>query len=239
MSSVAIVMPYYNEKEFLVKSVEAITKQTYKDWHLYLIDDGTPKGNTAFETLNLQPEHVAKTTIVWKPNGGVSSARNIALTLIAFEDCDYIAYCDSDDNWDSDHLEKQIECLNSKGHHELVYAGVRCRFPDGSIAVPFGISNYSEYPGLQTLLKGNFIYISGVLHSKHSISHKWFDGNLNGIEDWDMWCRIAEDGSRFIKGPETVTYVVKPGNTGNAAKSNSAIYESFYRKHSKYIDAAT
>jgi len=39
--SVAIVMPYFNEKDLLVKSVEAIYNQTYTDWHLYLIDDGS------------------------------------------------------------------------------------------------------------------------------------------------------------------------------------------------------
>ena len=52
--SVAIIMPYFNEKELLVKSIEAIYNQTYTDWHLYLIDDGSGVGNRAYDILSPQ-----------------------------------------------------------------------------------------------------------------------------------------------------------------------------------------
>ena len=79
--SVAIIMPYFNEKELLVKSIEAIYNQIYTDWHLYLIDDGSEGSNRAYNIISPQACR-DKVTLVYKPNGGVSSARNTALALI-------------------------------------------------------------------------------------------------------------------------------------------------------------
>ena len=101
--SVAIVMPYYNEKELLLKALPAILKQTYTDWHLFLVDDGSSYTNRASQVLDYLNVDTKKVTYVYKSNGGVSTARNLALKLI--KDCDpyqYVAYCDGDDVWDID-----------------------------------------------------------------------------------------------------------------------------------------
>jgi glycosyltransferase involved in cell wall biosynthesis len=231
--SVAIIMPYYNEKELLIKSIRAIQKQTYKDWHLFLIDDGSQYNYRAHQVLDYLAIEPTNVTYVYKSNGGVSTARNTAIKLI--KDCDpyrYVAYCDGDDVWDETYLESQIQAL-SQGY-DVVYCPVKHRFVDGSVAIPYGIADYPEYPGLQALLKGNFIYVSGTVHKCECLDVGYFDNNLNGIEDWDYWCRVAEADYTFFKNPNaSIIYTVKPN--GNGAKGDKEVYDKFYLKHGKYI----
>lgn len=229
---VAIIMPYYNERDLLVTSVQSILNQTYTNWHLYLIDDGSAKGNRAHE-VQWTPELMSKVTFCYKPNGGVSKARNTAIGLINVDAgsfyeryIDYIAYCDSDDVWDDNYLEEQVKAL---ANADFVYSSVRHRFVDGTVAIPYGIEDFPVFPGLETLLKNNFIFISGVVH-KHSIMVGNFDASLNSIEDWDYWVRIAKLNYKMEKNPNACfTYTVKPA--GNGSKSNEAIYEKFRQKH--------
>lgn len=238
---VAIIMPYYNEKELLVKSVDAVLKQTYTDWHLYLIDDGSIVGNRAYEVINVTPELSKKITFVYKPNGGVSSARNQAINMILNGPVnlsyDAVAYCDSDDVWSSDYLEQQVKALMLVGEifdeADMVYAAPDYRFVDGTKAVPYGIAEYPEFPGTKKLLEGNCIFVSGVVHKVKCLDVGFFDWSLNSIEDWDYWARISESRYKIRKNPNaTFVYTVKPG--GNGSKSDSTVYEKFHKKHSVF-----
>jgi len=230
--NVAIVMPYYNERELLVKAIKGIQQQTYTDWHLFLIDDGSSYNYRAHQVLDFLAIEPEKVTYVYKTNGGVSSARNTALKLI--RDCnpyEYVAYCDGDDVWDKDYLEKQIQCFTDSV--DMVYSSVRHHFTNGSVATPFGIADYPEYPGLLTLVKGNCIFISGVVHRCKCLEIGEFDASLNGIEDWDYWVRIAKKYN-IVKNPNACfTYTVK--TNGNGAKGR-AVYDLFYKKYAIYYN---
>ena len=225
--SVAIIMPYFNEKELLVKSIEAIYNQTYTDWHLYIIDDGSEGSNRAYNIISPQACR-DKVTLVYKPNGGVSSTRNTALALINQASVmSYIAFCDSDDVWDKNYLEEQVKALENT---DLVYSNVRHRFIDGSIAIPYGISDFTEYPGIAELRRGNFIFISGVVLKRSCLSVGYFDPILNSIEDWDYWIRVAKANYKIAKNPNTCfSYTVK--TNGNGSRSNKEVYEKFHEKH--------
>lgn len=229
-----IIMPYYNEKELLVKSVLGILTQKFTNWHLYLVDDGSDRGKRAYEFLDVSTKNV---TLVYKRNGGVCSARNMAIDLIQADDSiTHVAYCDADDIWDDPYyLGTQISELSTR-NVDMIYASPRHRFTDGSIAIPYGIPDYPNYPGIHTLVKGNFIYISGVVHIKKCLDVGYFDPFLNSIEDWDYWVRIASEGFKLQKSNATFTYTVKPEG-GNGARSNADIYSKFYQKHSKYLNA--
>ena len=241
MKQVSIIMPYYNEVDLLRKSVWAVFNQTYKDWHLYLIDDGSKRGSRAYEVLNVPPEFEKQITFVFKPNGGVSSARNLAISMIlqTSTEFDYVAYCDSDDVWSPDYLEKQVKALLLGGDvfkdYGMVYGVPDHRFTDGSKATPYGIADYPIFPGTQVLIEGgNCIFISGVVHTVKIFNKVgYFDWQLNSIEDWDYWVRIGQAGYKILKNPyATFVYTVKMD--GNGSKSTKEIYDRFYAKHSWY-----
>lgn len=225
---VAIVMPYYNEPELLKKSVNGVLKQTWYNWKLFIVDDGSKEENKADRNI-IQNRQIK---IINKPNSGVSDARNRALDHIQAEGgFTHIAYCDSDDIWKEMHLEESIKSLNVQ-KADMTYSTPEFQMVDGSIAVPFGIPFYNSYPGIEALRKQNFIYISSVLHKIECCNVGGFDRELNSLEDWDMWLRIAETGYNIKQGLLkflTLIYTCKPA--GNGSRRTEDIYQKVLIKH--------
>jgi len=210
VSKVAIIMPYYNDEANLLKSVSAITGQSFLNWTLFIIDDGSEDRQKAVKILASHP----KITIIEKENGGPSSARNMGLNKVTSGDFTHIAFCDSDDIWDKDYMMKQ---LNKIDINDIIYSSVRHQFDNGQEAIPYGIPDPLEYPGGKIMLETPFIFISGVVCRYHVLSHQRFDDRLDSIEDWDMWLRLDDLGCSFIHNPEKLlTYTVK--STGMAPK---------------------
>ena len=229
LPKVAIVMPYYNEPELLIRSVVGVMEQTYNNWKLFVVDDGSVDKNKA-------DYHIVKSRhlkIIYKLNGGVSSARNTALDHIQAErGFTHIAYCDADDVWDTMHLEESLNALNVL-EADMTYSTPEFKMIDGSVAFPFGIPFYETYPGIEALLRQNFIYISSVVCKIECLKVGQFDGEVNSLEDWDMWLRIAKAGFKIeaglLKFP-SFAYTVKPN--GNGSKRTDEIYQRVLKKHS-------
>ena len=228
---VAIVMPYYNEHELLLKAVKAVMIQTFTNWKLFIVDDGSQTHNRADH--NLIQNYQIK--IIYKPNSGVSDARNRALDHIQAEGgFTHIAYCDSDDVWNENHLDESLKTLDVT-KADMTYSTPDLRFIDGTQAFPFNIPTfkYENWPGIDELKKGNFIYVSSVVHNINCLNVGVFDRDLNSIEDWDMWLRIAEAGYKIEKGSlKTPTFVYLCKQGGNGSKRTEEVFNKFKVKHS-------
>lgn len=100
---VTVIVPIYNQKRFLNRCIDSIIEQTYKDIEILLVDDGSTDGSD--EICEQYKVKDSRVKVIHKPNGGLSSARNIAL-----EDAegDYITFVDSDDYLANDYVEKSI-----------------------------------------------------------------------------------------------------------------------------------
>lgn len=198
---VAIIMPYYNDDK-LVNSVAAIMSQTFLNWKLFIIDDGSEK-----KAINILANH-PKIQIIEQTNQGPAAARNLGLDSLD-SSFTHVAFCDSDDIWDNDYLMKQLSYI---GTNDIVYSSVRHVFDNGQIAIPWGIPNPDKYPGREVMLNTPFIYISSVVMRLHPATQHRFDIRLDSIEDWDMWLRLDKEGYSFIHNTEKlVTYTVKSG----------------------------
>ena len=226
--NVAVVMPYYNQKDLLVRAVMGVLGQTYPYWTLFLVDDGSAAENRAARVL---PRNITKRVrIIEKPNGGCSSARNVALKEIRDSKYfSYVAYCDADDIWDEDHLSSQVSML--RGEADMVYANARFEFTNGEPAFPYGVSNPEEFPGWEVLLQGDFIWGSTVVQKVKCLEVGDFDSSLDAIENWDMWVRVAKAGFSIRKNQKvSMTYTVK--TEGNlSAKGGPVLYEQLRNKH--------
>lgn len=89
---ISIIMPAYNAGRYLAESIESILSQSYTDWELLLIDDGS-EDNT-LEIFNRYAARDSRIKVFHKENGGISSARNYGLDRIEGE---YVTFLDSDD----------------------------------------------------------------------------------------------------------------------------------------------
>lgn len=89
---ISIIVPVYNVEQYLDRCVESILNQTFKDFELILVDDGSPDDCPAI--CDEWAEKDSRIKVIHKPNGGVSSARNAGLDLTSGE---YVGFCDPDD----------------------------------------------------------------------------------------------------------------------------------------------
>lgn len=120
MKIVSIVMPAYNVEKYIAASIDSIIKQTYKNWELIIVNDGstdtTPEIITAYAAID------SRIKIINQENKGVASARNAGLNHAKGK---YISFLDSDDYYHPEYISLMSEPLNSK-HIGLTF----CKFQE-------------------------------------------------------------------------------------------------------------
>lgn len=101
---IAIILPFYQDKPGLLQRAvrSVLTQENVVDWHILLIDDGSPV-DVMEELTPLMPELAGRLTLLRQPNLGASAARNTALDQLG-ADQPIVAFLDSDDVWGSNHL---------------------------------------------------------------------------------------------------------------------------------------
>lgn len=105
---VSVIVPAYNCVNSLAYCVHSIQQQTFSDWELILVDDGSTDGsNKLCDKFAAEDNRIR---VIHKPNGGVSSARNVGIDAATGE---HITFCDSDDYLESDYLENLVQAAES------------------------------------------------------------------------------------------------------------------------------
>jgi glycosyltransferase involved in cell wall biosynthesis len=230
---IEVIMPVFNTPAHLLnKSIKSVINQTYKDFKLWIIDDGSTDEYVSMLLFTMKKHRDAFTrdvNVICKPNGGVSSARNAAIEQV--EPDSIIAYCDSDDVWEPNHLEDSMRFLEIG--YDVVYSTPKLEDERGNRMIPFGIPLYESFQS-HRLRIGNFIHISSVLH-KQKGEKEYFDSAVDSLEDYDMWMRLFQKGYRFIQKPDTtVTYLCRQ-NSGAAGGRN--VIDKVREKHKEFLES--
>ena len=134
---ITVVMSVYNTGEFLPKAMDAMLKQTWTDYEIILVDDGSTDGSS--ETCDQQAKRGDNIRVFHKPNGGLSSARNFGIEHARGE---YIIFPDPDDWVEPNYLEKLMAIktgsradLSVCGHFDEMDGKVRVWNADASPCV--------------------------------------------------------------------------------------------------------
>lgn len=106
---ISVIVPVYNAASFLPGCIESILGQTFHDFELLLVDDGSTDGSGA--VCRSYAEKDSRVQYLFKPNGGVSSARNLGLDHASGR---YVAFCDSDDYAGSDWLQSMYDAADGE-----------------------------------------------------------------------------------------------------------------------------
>lgn len=109
---ISVIVPVYNVEKYLRKCLDSIINQTYNDWELILVDDGSKDASR--EICDEYSQNDSRIKVFHKPNGGVSSARNIGIENACGE---WIAFVDADDWLDPQYL---LSLVNVKGAEMIV-----------------------------------------------------------------------------------------------------------------------
>lgn len=119
MPIISVIVPVYNVEKYLPRCIDSILAQTFTDFELILVDDGSPDNCGA-----ICDEYAAKdkrVRVIHKSNGGVSSARNAGLDAASGE---YVTFVDSDDYIAEDRL-KQMHSSIFESKADIAVAGFR------------------------------------------------------------------------------------------------------------------
>ena len=108
MEKVSIIIPTYNRADVLVTSIQSVLQQSYTDFELLIVDDGSTD-NTDIVVESIHDDRIRY--LKMPENKGVAAARNEGIRQAKY---DYIAFQDSDDHWKPEKLEKQMACLTQK-----------------------------------------------------------------------------------------------------------------------------
>ncbi len=177
---VSIIVPCYNQADYIRETLESVLTQTYDNWECIIIDDGSTDNSELIIKQYLYKDKRFKH--IGKSNGGVSSARNLGIQNAQGE---YILPLDADDYIDPTYLSKGVSLLDSNHHLKLVYAKARMvgLLNEEWKLIPF---NYQE------LLKGhNMIFVSCIYKKEDFLKVGGYCEKMQyGWEDWDFLVRL-------------------------------------------------
>lgn len=223
----SIIIPIYKVEDYLEKCVNSVLCQTYKDFEIILVDDGSPdKCPEICDQLGCKDNRIQ---IIHKTNGGLADARNAGLTIASG---DYILFLDSDDYWDNiDALSILNNRLSSNNYQTdlLLYGCKDLIYNTNKISISRG--NYN--PKVFCNGKGNkaeilsYLYASGqfpgsawIVAIRRSFLIKnniWF---IKGIKSEDIdWLLEVLTKVQSIDAVSLPFYVYIKGRTGSITKS--------------------
>jgi len=186
---VSVIIPTYNRGQFIVQALESVLSQTFHDYEIVVIDDGS-KDNTR----EILKRFESKIRPIYQDNQGISKTRNRGIKESFGE---YIAFLDSDDYWTSDKLAQQVKILDSKPKVGIVYGRMPIINEQGERVgmKPAGVSgkNFKELLEVWGDLPTSSIMTRRECFEKAGL----FDTSLATMEDIDMWIRIARHYDLF------------------------------------------
>ena len=187
-----VIIPAYNAQEYIIDAIDSVLSQTLKPNRIIVVDDGSTDNTSTI--VNRIKKKNSLITIITSTHKNAASARNAGL---AASSAPLVAFLDSDDIWEPNKLEKQIEVLNNLEDGVGVVYSSYCNIDEkGKILTNF-IVQKPQHSGaiFSEILKGACISgsASGVLIKKKYLDEAgWFDTNLVFAEDWDLWIRLAK-----------------------------------------------
>ena len=165
MPALSIIVPVYKVEPYIHRCVDSILDQTFTDFELILVDDGSPDNCPA-----ICDEYAAKDSrihVIHKENGGLSSARNKGLEMAQGK---YILFCDSDDYVSAYWCETLLNAAWGK-EHSFIFGGIQVLFPNKSETKVLG-NQTQEYPisdFIEFHTKGIVGFAWNVLFTAHVI----------------------------------------------------------------------
>ena len=191
---VSVIIPAYNAASFIGDALDSVFNQTYSDYEVILVNDGSP--DTAELRKSIAP-YSDRLTYIEQENRGPSAARNHAIQKARGE---FVAFLDSDDTWLPSYLAEQMQVLTRDSQLDMIYADAWL-FGDSSLSGRrFMECSPSRRPvTFESLLRYESSVITSctVVRREAVIDAGLFDERFVRCEDFDLWIRLAHRGARI------------------------------------------
>lgn len=210
---VSVVIPAYNVAEYIAETLDSALAQTFRDFEIIVVNDGSPDTAHLEEVLT---DYFDKIIYLKQENGGAAAARNAAIQAARGS---LLAFLDGDDVWFAEKLASQTAFLQ-KNDFEMIYCD----------ALLFGEPLYEGKTFMQgapsvgqvtteSVLEGrcNVLTSGSIVLKELVIKHGLFDVKAARVEDFDLWFRLCKNGVKIgYQEKVMVKYRVRDGSlTGN------------------------
>jgi glycosyltransferase involved in cell wall biosynthesis len=226
MPKVDIIVPAYNAARYLPAAIESVIAQTFEDWRILLVDDGSTD-NTAEVAAPFIDRLGPKLKYIKQVNSGVSAARN---TAIRNSSAEFLALLDADDIWLPCRLSESLSCpqvgltygfnarINPEGKVIDTFAR-RQQHAEGNIA-PYLYMLQLDLPTLTITFRRKCIDEVGP-----------FDETMQATEDRDLWFRIASRYEVALVPKVIAHYRLSPSSATTSRERMFKGQQRFIQKH--------
>jgi glycosyltransferase involved in cell wall biosynthesis len=190
MPKVDVIIPAYNAARYLPTAIESVIAQTFEDWRIVLVDDGSTD-NTAEVVAPYLEQLGSKFKYIQQLNSGVSAARN---TAIRSSSAELLAMLDADDVWAPCRLSESLKCFENRPQVGLSYGFNTCIDLEGKVIATYDRRQKNAEGRIAPYIymrKVDFVCCSVTFRRKCVDEVGLFDETLQVTEDRDLWLRIA------------------------------------------------
>ena len=242
MPKVSIITPFYKGNQFIRFALRGIADQTYKDFEYILVNDGSDEdpSQAAKEILGDRAIYMRQ------ENKGQAAATNKGIAIAKGE---YIAFCDQDDWWLPEKLEKQVSFLESHPDISMVYTDALLADVDGLVLPQTWMHSRKVVPCaggyddcIASLFDRNFIpaQLAVVIRKSVFDSIGTFNERFSSAYDYEYWFRVLEAGHRigYIDEPLVAwrTHAgQESGNIKKAKRMQAGILGEFLRRRKDFM----
>ena len=228
---VTIIIPTYNRGNTLARAVASILQQSYENFELLVVDDGsTDNTKDVIDSLR-HPKLIYERL---SENRGACHARNHGILRARG---DLIAFQDSDDYWKPDKLAKQITFMQ-KGNYDFVYCAMEMHDVHGKhTIIPKNHNSIPEYASpdetFQALLRGSTCSTQTIVCKCDVAKATLFDAALPRLQDWDFVLRLAR---KYRIGFQNEILVDQYIQQNSISTKPHILFEALERLQDKYSD---
>lgn len=228
-SLISVIIPAYNQAEYIPDTLESLLRQTYSNWEAIIVDDGSP--DNVANVVKAYAENDSRIKFFHTENFGVSHARNFAVSQSNGE---YLLPLDADDIIAPTYIEKAISHFKRNPTTDIVY----CQWKGFGVATDL---KPLKWEGYTKLLLKNSIFSSAIFRRSDFDRAGGYDEQMRtGYEDWEFLLRLLSPESIVYQIPEVLFMYRQKECSRNTVAINSDecrnyMYDKHKEKFSKYI----
>ena len=220
MPSISVIIPVYNGEKTIRETIESVLNQTYPDFEIIVIDDGSQDATLDIVASIQEP----RIKVFSYPNAGVSASRNRGLSHACGE---FISFLDADDLWTPDKLETQLKTLQENPQVAVAYSWLDHIDQSGQFLRP-GCRTTATGDIYPEFLLCQFLenLSTALIRAQALLEVGGFDESLTHAEDWDILLRLAARYHFTVVPVAQTLYRTSP----KSATSNLFIMEAEFLK---------
>ena len=194
---VSIITPLYNCERFIGQTIESVLAQTYPEWEMVVVNDGSTDGGA--EIVRRYAAQDGRIRLFEQPNKGCAAARNRGLSEAKGR---YYVFLDADDYWDPDFLEKQLAFMQAKNAAIVTCSARRVNEEGKEILRPQRVPERMDYYDI--LKSCNLPCLATVIDASKLHDIRFREELHNLRDDYALWLSLMKQTDYAYGNPEVL-----------------------------------